>query len=50
MIGGKERRLRISFSCPSGGDVLIRHLTVADSCAVIEVSFILFMVSCEKSF
>ena len=47
--GERARRLRISYSCPSSGDVLIRHLAVAASCGVIEVILSFFMVSCEKS-
>ena len=43
--GGGARRLRISSSCPSGGDVLIRHLAVAASCSVIDVAFSFFMDS-----
>ena len=33
--GDRERRLSISSSCISSGDVFIRHLTVAASCGVI---------------
>ena len=41
--------IRISSSCTLVGDVMIRHLMVADYCAVIEVSFSFFVVSCENS-
>ena len=47
--GGRASRLRISSFCPSIRDVLIRHMAVVVSCGVIEVSFGLFMVSCEES-
>ena len=40
--------IRISSSCTLVGDVLLRHLIVADYCDVIEVSFSFFVVSCEK--
>ena len=43
-----SRRLRISYSCLSSRDLLIRHLTVSDSCGVMEVSWSFFIVSCEK--
>ena len=46
--GERARILRISSSCLSSGDVLMRHLTVAASCGVMEVSLSFFMVSCEK--
>ena len=50
MIGERTRRLSISSSCPSNGDLLISHMIVAASCALIEVSFNFLMVSCEKYF
>ena len=40
MLGEISRKLSINYSCTSGGGVFIRHLTVADSCAMIEVGFI----------
>ena len=49
VMGVGYRRLRISSSCPLGGYVFIRYLVVADSCALIEISFSFFMLSCEKS-
>ena len=49
VLGEIARRLRISLYCYSGRDVLIRHLAVEASCAVIEVSFCLLMVSCKNS-
>ena len=48
-LGGRTSILGISSSCPSGGGVLISHLEVAASFAVIEVSFSFLMVSCYKS-
>ena len=47
--GGRARRLRIASSCLSIRDVLIRHLTVAASCGVMEVSLSFFIVSSEKA-
>ena len=47
--GERARRLSISSSFLSSGGVLIRHLTVADSCGVMEVSLSFLIVSCEKS-
>ena len=41
--------LSISSSCLSSGDILIRHLAVATSCGVMEVSLSFFIVSCENS-
>ena len=49
MLGGRSRRLGIYYSCSIGGDVLIRHLMVAASCAVIDVDFSFFMESLEKT-
>ena len=46
--GERLMRLNISSSCMSNGDLLIRHLTVASSCGVMEVSFIFLIMSCEK--
>ena len=43
VLGGRARRPRVSSSCPSGRDVLIRHLTVAASCAMIDIAFSVFM-------
>ena len=46
--GERSRILIISSSCLLSGDVLIRHLTVAASCGVMEASLSFFMVYCEK--
>ena len=44
----RTRRLIISYSCLSRGDVLIIHLTMAASCGVIKVSLSFFMVSWDN--
>ena len=46
--GDRARRLRISSSCLSSWDILVRLLTVSASYGVMEVSLSLFMVSFEN--
>ena len=42
------RRISISYSCLSRVYVMIRHLTVADSCGVVVVSLSFFIVSSDN--